>query len=118
MILCDSHIDLNPGRFNPSITLLDCTKRTDYKFPDPNSYYILSDAGKNFKIMENSTVLLSFQKGYYDNYFSISEHTNLLLSFSNQLFTNSRPIDGIAKEALDLAILRSGKTHPKLENRL
>jgi hypothetical protein len=118
MILSDTHIDLNIEKFNPSITLHDSSKKKDYSFPDPNSYYILSGAGKNFKIMENSTILLNLQKGYYDNYFSISEVNNLVLKMSNQLFFGSKPIEGIAKEALELAILKSGKIAPTLKNRL
>lgn len=118
MILSDSHIDLYLEKFNPSITIHASSRKKEYSFPDPNSYYILSDAGKNFKIMENSAILLSFQKGYYESFFYISESTNLLLSFSNQLFSDTRPIEGIAKEALDLAILKSGKTSPTLKNRL
>ena len=37
---------------------------------------------------------------------------------SNQLFIGSKPIDGIAKKALELAILKSGKNEPTLKNRL
>jgi len=118
MILSDAHIDLYIEMFNPSVTLHDSSKKKDYLFPDPNSYYILSDAGKNFKVMENSTILLNLQKGYYDSFFSISEINNFILNLSNQLFTNSKPIDGIAKAALDLAIMKSGKSTPTLKNRL
>jgi hypothetical protein len=117
MILTDSHINIYQERFNPSITLHDSIRKKEFSFPDPNSYYILSDAGKNFKIMENSTVLLSLQKGYYDNIFLISESSNLVLNFSNKLFAGSKPIEGIAKDALELAILKSGKSVPTLKNR-
>jgi hypothetical protein len=68
--------------------------------------------------MENSTILLNLQKGYYDNYFSISEVNNLVLKMSNQLFFGSKPIEGVAKEALELAIFKSGKIAPTLKNRL
>ena len=118
MILFDSHIDLYLEKFNPSITLHDSSRKKKYSFPDPNSYYILSDAGKNFKIIENSAILLSLQKGYFDSIFFISESSNLVLDLSNQLFGGSKPIEGIAKEALDLAILKSGKSTPTLQNRL
>lgn len=118
MILSDTHIDFNIEKFNPSITLHESQKKKDYSFPDPNSYYILSGAGKNYKVMENSTILLNLQKGYYDNYFSISEDNNLVLKISDQLFFGSKPIEGIAKEALELAILKSGRIAPTLKNRL
>lgn len=118
MILSDSHIDITLEKFNPTITLHDCSRKKEYSFPDPNSYYILSDAGKNFKIMENSTVLLSLQKGYFDSFFFMSDYSNLVLKLSSQLFVGSKPIEGIAKDALDLAILKSGKAAPTLKNRL
>jgi len=118
MILSDSHIDIYLEKFNPSITLHDSSRKKKYSFPDPNSYYILSDAGKNFKIMENSAILLSLQKGYFENMFLISESIKLVLDISNQLFAGSNPIKGVAKDALDLAILKSGKKIPTLKNRL
>ena len=120
MILTDdSHIDLTLEKFNPTITIHDCSRKKEYSFPDPYSYYILSEAGKNFAIMEeNSTVLLNLQKGYFDSYFFMSNYSNLILSLSNQLFIGSKPIEGNAKDALDLAILKSGKSTPTLKNRL
>lgn len=68
--------------------------------------------------MENVTILLNLQKGYFESYFSISEVNNFILKMSNQLFIGSKPIDGIAKKALELAILKSGKNEPTLKNRL
>ena len=118
MILTDSHTDLTPERFNPTITLYDCARKKEYSFPDPNLYFILSEAGKNFTIMENSTLLLNLQKGYFDRIFFMSDYSNLVLSLSGQMFSGSKPIEGIAKEALDLAIKKSGKSHPTLKNRL
>ena len=118
MILTDSHIDITIEKFNPTITIHDCSRKKGYSFPDPNSYFILSEAGRNFTIMENSTVLLNLQKGYFDSYFFMTDYSNLILSLSNQLFAGSKPIEGIAKEALDLAILKSGKSIPTLKNRL
>lgn len=118
MILTDSHLDITLEKFNPTITIHDCSRKKEYSFPDPYSYYILSEAGKNFTIMENSTVLLSLQKGYFDSFFFMSDYSSLILSFSNQLFAGSKPIEGNAKDALDLAILKSGKSAPTLKNRL
>lgn len=118
MILSDSHIDITLERFNPTITVHDCSRKKEYAFPDPNSYYMLSDAGKNFKVMENSTVLLTLQKGYFDSFFFMSDYSNLILNLSSQMFAGSKPIEGIAKEVLDLAILKSGKTTTSLKNRL
>ena len=118
MILTDSHIDLTLEKFNPTITIHDCSRKKQYSFPDPYSYYILSEAGKNFTIMENSTVLLSLQKGYYESFFFMSDYSNVILSLSKQLFAGFKPIEGKAKEALDLAIFKSGKSTPTLKNRL
>jgi hypothetical protein len=117
MILTDFHIDRSFEKFNPSITLLENLTRQEYLFPDPNSYYILSDAGKNYRIMENSTLLLSIKRGYFESNFSISESYNLLLSFANSLFKDAYPIQGDAKKALDLAIKKCGKDKPTLKNR-
>ena len=35
----------------------------------------------------------------------------------NKMFTGSKPIEGIAKKALELAIKKSGKTKPTLKDR-
>ena len=118
MILSTAHIDINIEAFNPSITLCDSPKKNTYSFPDPNSYYILSPAGKNFKVMENSTILLNPIKGYYEQYFAIEDVDLVVLSISNLLFNGTKPIEGKAKEALDLAIKKSGKLVPTLKNRL
>lgn len=118
MILSNAHIDFNIEAFNPSITLCDSPKKSAYSFPDPNSYYILSPAGKNFTVMENSTILLNSNKGYYEQYFTIDDVDSVVLSISNLLFSGTKPLEGMAKEALDLAIKKSGKVVPTLENRL
>jgi len=118
MILSNAHIDINIEAFNPSITLCDNLKKRSYSFPDPNSYYILSPAGKNFSVMENSTILLNTDKGYFEPLFTIEDVGAVVFSISNLLFSGTKPLDGLAKEALDLAIKKSGKLTPTLENRL
>jgi len=68
--------------------------------------------------MENSTVLLTLQKGYFESFFFMSDYSNLILNLSSQMLAGTKPIEGIAKEALDLAISKSGKTTSSLKNRL
>lgn len=118
MILTSPNIDVNLQMFNPSITLFENSKVTKYSFPDPNSYYILSEAGKNYAVIENSTILISPFKGYYQQLFYISDIKSVVLKISNELFKNSNPIAGEAKVALELAISKSGKKQPTLKNRL
>ena len=103
----------------PSITLQNESDRIiNYKFPDPNKSYILSDAGKNYTIIENSTLLLSVQKGYYPQEFAIGKSDTHIFSIAKNLFGNSSPISGDAKRALDLAIFKAGKSSSSLSNRL
>lgn len=118
MILTNPNIDVNTNMFNPSITLCENIKKSKYSFPDPNSYYILSEAGKNYTIEENSTVLVNFRKGYYDQLFYVNDIKTTILSISNKIFSETKPIDGLAKMALEMAVLKAGKKEPTLRNRL
>lgn len=117
MILTDAHIDLQFENFIPSVSLLDKSSRKVYDFPDPNSYYILSEAGKNYQIVENTTLILSLNRGYFESIFTIDGDKNQALSLSNSLFGSTKPIHGDAKNALELAILKCGKTSPSLKKR-
>lgn len=118
MILTNHNIDINPEMFNPSISLFENSKVNKYSFPDPNSYYILSEAGKNYTVVGNSTILINPYKGYYEQLFYISDIKSTVLNISNELFNSTRPIDGVARIALELAILKNGKQQPTLKNRL
>lgn len=118
MILTTHTIDINPEMFNPSITLLEESKVNKYSYPDPNSYYILSDVGKNYTVVGNSTILINPYKGYYEQLFYINNIKSTILNISNELFNNTKPIDGVARVALELAILKNGKKQPTLKNRL
>jgi hypothetical protein len=113
-------MDVNYSMFNPSISLCENIKSSKYSFPDPNpnSYYILSEAGKDYQIVENSAILLNFNKGYYVQHFYVNDIKTSILNISNKLFANSKPIEGLAKKALELAILKNGKKVPTLNNRL
>jgi hypothetical protein len=103
----------------PSITLQNESLRmVNYEFPDPNKSYILSDAGKNYKILENGALLLSFQKGYYPQEFAIKISDVPTFSIAKKIFSGSLPISGDAKKALSLAILKAGKTTTTLKNRM
>ncbi len=118
MILTNPNIDVNVSLFNPSITLCENTKNSQYSFPDPNSYYILSEAGKDYTIEENSTVLINLRRGYYEQLFYVNDIRTKILSISNKMFNETKPIDGLAKIALERAILKTGKKEPTLRNRL
>lgn len=118
MILTNQQIDNNSGMFNPSITLNKSLKINKYSYPDPNSYYILSEAGKNYTVVENSSILLvNINKGYYEQNFYINDIKTTVLSMSNNMFGKTKPIDGLAKVALELAISKMGKKEPTLHNR-
>ena len=119
MIVNPHNIDINQGTIsNPSITLLESkTVRNNYSYPDPNSYFILSEAGKDYSIIGNSTILLNFSKGYYEQFFSINDFNSIVLNFSKNLFKNSKPIDGKAKLALEHTILKIGKKQSSFKNR-
>lgn len=118
MILISQNIDINLEMFNPSITLFENSRINKYSFPDPNSYYILSEAGKYYTVIENATILISPFKEYYEQLFYINDIKSVVLKISNELFKHTNPIEGDAKAALELAIFKSGKKQPTLKNRL
>lgn len=117
MILNDNFIDLDTEMFNPSITLHKTSKVEKHSFTDPNSYFILSEAGKNYTISENSTILINPSKDNEQN-FTVTDINSFVLSTSKALFNGTKPIEGKAKIALELAILKAGKKESTLKNRL
>ena len=118
MILNDNFIDLDTEMFNPSITLHKTSKVEKHSFTDPNSYFILSEAGKNYTISENSTILINPSKGYNEQNFTVTDINSFVLSTSKAIFNGTKPIEGKAKIALELAILKAGKKESTLKNRL
>ncbi|MCF8371249.1 MAG: hypothetical protein K9H64_06490 [Bacteroidales bacterium] len=110
--------DINLHQFNPSITLVDCTKGKEYEFPDPNNYFLFPEAGNQYKITQNSSLLLFPHNKHLEQLFVIDNNNISIHYLSKELFKGSIPIDGIAKEALELAIKKSGKSHPIMKNRL
>lgn len=117
MILTAPNIDLNLEMFNPSITLQESSKINKISFPDPNSYFILSEAGKHYTIIENSTVLINPNKGYYEQAFSINNINSYVVNIAKELFIETKPIEGVARVALELAIIKTGKKEPTFKNR-
>jgi hypothetical protein len=48
----------------------------------------------------------------------VGDKHSVLFEFSKELFGNTKPIEGIAKTALEMAIMNVGKKVPTLKNRL
>lgn len=118
MIITDNNININSEYINSTIVLSNSKIESRFHFPDPNSYFILSEAGKLYTIIENNTILLNPQKGYWLPQFGINEINTQITAISNILFEGSKPIEGKALEALCLAFKKSIKTAPTLKNRL
>lgn len=118
MILCNPNLDFDAVMFNPSITLHESAKLNRLSFPDPNSYFVLSDAGKLYTIVENTTVLLNPNKGYYEQVFSITNLNTIVNNIAKELLIGTKPIEGDAKVAFELAIIKSGKKNTLFKNRL
>ncbi|WP_017731257.1 hypothetical protein [Nafulsella turpanensis] len=112
-------LDVKVENVNPSISIMNSRiKKSEIEYPDPNSYFVLSEAGKNYAIKENVAYFLNNQKGYFQPQFELSPNSASVINFAKGLFQNARPIDGLAKEALVRAINKSGKAKPTLKNRL
>jgi hypothetical protein len=103
---------------NPTITVTDMTNKNNfYSFPDPNSYFILSKAGKDYKLIVNNAVLLNVQRGYYWHPFNLSFNQNEVISLAVQLFDGSKQLDRKVAEALNYALGKSGKSSTTFPNR-
>ena len=92
-------------------------RRIPFQYPDPSTYYILSDAGKLFHTISNESILLNFKRGYFETQFSLDFNSTSVFSIANSMFENTKPIDGVAKKALENTILKLGKREPTLPNR-
>ena len=117
-LLVDANNPIINENYNPTISLTEKIKGNDIEFPDPNTYFILSDAGKNYKTIDNECILLSLEKGYFESVFSLDFQSDEVIDFSSKLFFNDTPIEGDAKRALDLAIKKTAKRNTVLKNRL
>ncbi|MEP5614139.1 MAG: hypothetical protein ABJP45_17940 [Cyclobacteriaceae bacterium] len=103
---------------NPAHLLTQNLKGSEIEYPDPNTYFILSDIGKNHHIIDNETILLTLRKGYFEPIFSLDVTSKEVISLSQELFSNTKPIDAGLKRAIDIAISRSTKTSTRFRNRL
>ena len=118
-MLSSHSAETNMSYFNPTMTLFESEKINHFSFPDPNTYYVLSDAGKNYSLKEyNMSILINFNKGYFEPIFNVDIHKTKVLNMSNMMFGGTMPISGSAKAALEIAILKIGKKKSTLRNRL
>jgi len=104
---------------NPSFTLTNVklSAKDQLKHPDSNSYFILSDAGKQYTFLGNKSILLNFNKGYYVSKFHIETYNPIIIGASNKLFGGTVPISGKALLALQHAIKKSAQKSTNLPNR-
>ena len=105
---------------NPSITLTNSRKISgeDYVYPDPNSCFVISEVGKNYRNVSINSVLLNPKKGYYVYKFTMETFNPNVISASNKLFSHSVPITGKPLIALQNALKASAKKTTSLPNRL
>ncbi len=116
-LLTDASNPVLNENVNPTVCLTENVKGNEIEFPDPDTYFVLSDAGKNYWFENNETVVLSLQKGYYEPIFSLDFNSEELISISQEFFGNTKIIEGDAKRALELAMKKSAKKKPSLKNR-
>ncbi|SFW99272.1 hypothetical protein [Cytophaga hutchinsonii] len=102
----------------PSLTLhMNAMQITSSSMVDSSSYFILSDAGKNYTVIGNNAILINFDKGYYASRFNIGVNNPIIISISNNIFKGSEPLSGEPLRALHMALKLSGKKTPTLKNR-
>jgi len=119
-MVLNNHLDLSlrqiKGNLVVSISKMAIKKAYDY--PDPSHYFILSTAGKNYKIVGNDSVLLNPNKGYYSYPFSLNINQAEVISISYELFKDTKILSGKAVQALDYALKKAGKRVTPFLNRL
>jgi len=119
MIINDLNlVDFTKIEGNPVVTISNTNLKKQYDFPDPAYYFILSSAGRAYKILGNTSVLVNMYKGYFDYPFHMNQNQSLVISISKELFKNARPLDGEALVALNYALKKAGKSKTMLPNRL
>lgn len=103
----------------PSISILNTESiKNDFYYPDSKVYYIISEAGKVNPFIGAKTVLLNNKQSYPIQNFSINSNAILVLDAAKSLFSNSKPIDGDALEALLYCLNNSGRKTTNKKNRL
>jgi len=109
------------GSFNsiPSLTLTTNKPYDGVCFiPDSKSYFVLSEAGRNYHYEGNDSILLNINKGYYLSEFELTTNRTTVISISNQLFQGTNPLTGKALEVLKYTLKMGGKRDTSLSNRL
>lgn len=119
MIINDLNlVDLDKIEGNPVVVLSNINLRKQYNYPDPSFYFILSQAGREYKILGNDSVLINGAKGYYDYPFQMDLNQPLVISISKELFGNTKALSEGGMIALNYALKKAGKAKPTLQNRL
>lgn len=118
MIITEIQRDFNDIRTNPTVMVTKGTSRKQYGFPDPESYFILSNAGKEYSIQGNNAILLNLQKGYFASSFTLNLNQANVMSIASAMFQDSKTLDEASGRALNAAIQKTGLMAPTLPNRL
>ena len=113
-------LDLNMEKINgnPVASISTVVMKKAYSYPDPYFYFILSPTGRDYKVLGNNSVLLNPSKGYYSYPFSLTTNQIEVISISNEMFRNSKPLSGKAVLALNYALEKAGKRTTGFSNRL
>ncbi|TAF75974.1 MAG: hypothetical protein EAZ53_04610 [Bacteroidetes bacterium] len=114
-----------PPSYNLNLPLAALTinkvesKSLEYlNFVIKNPYYILSETEKYFFTSDNKTIFLNHTKSYFNNDFNINQDNLQVIKLSESIFNNSKPINGVALDALRYCLENLGKKEPLLGNRL
>ena len=118
MLINDLNLDTEKLKGNPAINISEMTIKQPYSYPDPYFYFILSSAGRDFKVLSNNSILLNPSKGYYTYPFSLDFNQADVISLSSELFKNTKPLEGEAAIALKRVLKRSERITTKFLNRL
>lgn len=116
-LLLDAGNHILEENYNPAIFLTENLKGHEIEFPDPNTYFILSDIGKSYSEIGNETILLNPDRGYFEPIFTLDFKRRNIVNSSQELFKGSKALEGDAKRALELAIKKTAKTKTSLNNR-
>lgn len=104
---------------NPNISITEYLKGSEIEFPDPTvSYFVSSQISENYKLEGNDSILINSYKNHFESQFNLTLSNTLIKKISNNLFSGARPIEGLAKKALELAMKECAKSSPTLPNRL
>lgn len=118
MLISNLHSDFHEISTNPTVMVTKGFTKRQYDFPDERSYFILSNAGKEYSVNGNVAILLNLQKGYFASSFNIGSNQDLVVLISNEMFKGSVQLPELPTKALNLAIRKSAKDKPSLPSRL